>query len=500
MLTRESGKRLTMLLGMMAGMVSTAWSQLTPPSTWIQPTLNVQALATSNAELAKGSNQTGKKELVLSVTPGIGFQIKGAQSELLGHFQLEALRYVRATQSDRILPSGDARLKLEAVKDAVGFEASLTAAQVRADVTAQQAGQGNTANSYTDTTLHVAPYLRSRFDASTQAEVRLDRGLLKTTQNATTLTNPNGNEARRDAAMSDDVARVSRTPSPVGYQLEWRHRSERYQGDADPALEQREGRATVLLAPDPDVTLGLTFLHATDELKQRAFNDNALGYQIQWRPTERSQFQASTEERTYGRNWLVDLQHRWRSVTVGLNAERTATTYAREAGRPAVGVQPLTPPSAPTGAGTATDGLQPFDTGAQLRQAIQGRMIVMGRRNQLNVAAGLVKSSPLIIGSDGDLEAGPLRSRETYVDTQLTHQLTPDNSLTGGLRWGRVRALQAQTGEAVVSRDFVMRAAFNTKLTPNTTATMGLKRQITHNTPITSANETAGYVGLGHRF
>src|SRR5690606_27015342 len=133
-----------------------------PPRTHlIQPTLNVQATATSNSELARGGSQAGKSEMILSVIPGIGFQVRGAQSELVGQFQLEGLRYVRGTQSDRVLPSGDLRLKLEAVKDSIGVDTTLHAHQVRADTTAQQLSNTSAVNSYTDTTLHVMPYFRA---------------------------------------------------------------------------------------------------------------------------------------------------------------------------------------------------------------------------------------------------------------------------------------------------------------------------------------------------
>lgn len=488
---RERGLGLTMLFSMAMVTVLPAWSQAqtqtqTPtPTHSIQPTLNVQALATSNSELARGSSATGKKELVISVTPGIGFAFKGAQSELVGQFQLEGLRYVRATQPDRFLPSGDVRLKLEPVKDAVGVDATLRAAQVRASTTAQQVSPGNTANTYTDTTVHVAPYLRGRLDTNTMAEIRLDRGVLNRTQFTPPPPSSPADVSQGDAFTSEDRVRVLRKPTPMGYEVELLDKSQRYKGNAEPALAQREGSVAMLLAPDPELTVGFKVLRARLRQQGNELTDTSLGYQTQWRPTSRSMFQFETENRSYGRTWLADLQHRWRWVSAGIRAERLPTSYALEASRRGAGAQEPT---------------QPFDTGAQLRQAIQGRMIVMGRRNQMNLAAGLVKSASLFVSSSGDVTTGGRKSREHYFETELTHQLTPANSLTGGLRWARTWVTQAQTGESVLSRDFVMRAAINTKLTPDTTATMGLKRQITHNTQTTSANETAGYVGLGHRF
>lgn len=463
----------------------------------IQPTLDMQATATSNSELARGSSARGKKELILSVTPGVGFQMKGAQSELVGRFQLEGLRYVRGTQSDRILPSGDVRWSLEAVKDAIGLDSTLRAQQVRASTTAQQLGPASTDNSYTDTTLHLMPYMRGRVDANTIAEIRLDRGLLRSTENSAALSG----DAERDAYTSDDRIRLTRRPVPLGYEVQLLDRRDRYKGSPEPALAQREGSITLLMAPDPELNVGLKLLRARDSLQGQTFHNTSVGYQLQWRPTARTVFQAETENRSYGRTWMADLQHRWRRVSAGIRAERMATSYARESGRTVVTAPSLTPDTpVPGSIAGAPEPSQPFDTGAQLRQAIQGRVVIMGRRNQVNFAAGQIRSSSLIAAGSGGVATGGRSTREHYFETELTHQLTPRDSVSGGLRWGRSWTTQPLTGVGVLSRDFVMRAAFSTKLAPDTTATMGLKRQITHSDPVTSANETAGYVGLGHRF
>lgn len=471
------------------------------PVDFIQPTLNVQALTTSNSELARGGSASGKSETVITVTPGIAVQLKGAQSELAGQFQLDAVRYVRGTQSDRVLPSGDMRLKLEAVKDAVGLDASVRAARVRADTTALQATPTGTDNAYVDTTVHLAPYARGRLDANTLAEVRFDRGLLDSTQAGSVNNGLSANQ--RDAATSDDRVRLFRKPTPLGYEVQFHRQSERFRHSDAEALAQRDASVSVLLAPDPELTIGLKLLRAQDRIQGREFDNTSVGYQAEWRPTPRSFFQAQTEERSHGRAWMVDLQHRWRQLSLGIRADREATSFAREASRNAVTLPSLRPPSGPpTGAaGTPQEPPQPFDTGAQIRQGVQGRMTLMGRRNEINFSAGFIKTAALSVSGTGELTTtGGRRTREHYFETQLTHQLTPINSLSGGLRWGRMRATRPLTGEDVLSRDFIVRAALDTRLSPDTTATVGLKRQITHGSQATGANETAGYVGLGHRF
>ena len=450
---------------------SLALGQPAPPPIGIHPRLNVQAMGTSNADLARGSAQSGKKEMILSVIPGVDFQVKGALSEIVGQFEVQGIRYVRGTQEDALLPSGDARMKLEAVKDAVGVEATLRSFQARATTTARRAEATSTDDAYTDTTFHFAPYFRGRIDNNTHAEIRLDRGWLESTQRGAVAATD------RDARMTDDRIRLLRKPGPLGYEVQVWEKSERFQQDDTTALSQREASVSLLAMPDPEVSMGLKLARTDDQIRDESFQNTSVNLQGQWRPTARSLFQFETGQRSYGRTWLADAQHRWRRVSIGLRAERAITSYAREAGRQ----DRITP--------------EPFDTGAQLRQLIHGRMVLMGRRNQVNITGGFIKAATLTGNGAGDLVVGARRTREHYLETELIHQLTPIYKLTGSVRWGRT--WETQQGP---SRDFVVRAAVDTRLSPDTTATVGLKRQITHLNETSYGNETAGYVNLGHRF
>lgn len=498
--------------GLIALGVAQSWAQTS--STRVQTSLNVQATATHSTVPVAGAK--AGSDLLLSAVPAITITSKGANTQIDGQGQLNVLNYTRGTQPDRVLPSGDIRLRTSAGRGGPGLDLSATATQVRSTLTARPSDTPSTADSFTNTVIRISPFLDKELDSQTTASIRLDRTLLHTDEVGPGLI------PRPDSRLSNDVLRLSRRPSPLGYRFELRQQQTKVSGQADPSLDERLGRASALYAPSPEVELGLTIGRGSNRIAAQKITETIHGAQLQWRPTERTALKSEIEDRFYGRSWLVDASHRTPWLAFGLQADRNATTYASTIGNVGSGgslrtlYDALLTTRIPNEAerrravddmvtrrnlsGQVSTSGDVYDVAAQLRQSTSGRVALMGRRDVVIFAGGLVRTAPLSTGTAAPTLAASTRTKEYYFDAQVNHQLTTYSTVSTGLRWTRALTTPTDTGVVTLSRDFSWRASLNTTLSPHTTATMGLRRQLTHNPSTTTSDDAAMFVGLGHRF
>jgi uncharacterized protein (PEP-CTERM system associated) len=516
------GARLALSVSLLAtgwGAAAPAWAQ-SQPDTRLQAQVDVQAYATQSTNPPAGT--TKNKDLILTATPSFKVQSKGANTQIDGQWQWSAVNYVRDSQPDRILPSGSLNLRSLAGRSGLGLDASVAATQVKSTPLARQSDTPTTLDSYTDTTYRLSPFFDKELDSQTRASVRIDRSLLHSTQVDTNLA------ARPDSHVRNDVIKLDRQPTPLGYGLEWHQQQTKVSGQQDPSLDENLGRATALYAPMPEVNFGLSMGRGRNRIGAQSLTETIHGVQGQWRPTERSLLKGEVEDRYFGRSWRAEASHRTPWIALGLNTERDVSTYAQTIGNlnrsgtlsglyDALLTTRIPDPIARR---QAVDDMMTrrnlasqvsasgdvYDVDAQLRTATSGRLALMGRRDIVTFVAGLTRTAPLTADSSAAtaLTSTP-RTKEYFFDAQLNHQLTLRSSVATGLRWTRASSTPADgapvlASTAMQSRDFTWRASFNTTLSPETTATMGVKRQLTHNPSTTSSDESAMYVGLGHRF
>lgn len=498
--------------GLMALGASLSWAQT--QSTRVQASLNVQATAIHSTAPVAGVKPGS--DLILSAVPGISVTSKGVNTQIEAQGQLNALNYTRGTQPDRVLPSGDFRLRTGTGAGGPGLDASASVSQVRSTLAARPSDTPSTADSFTNTIIRVSPFWDKELDSQTTASVRLDRTVLHTDEVGPGLV------ARPDSHLSNDSLRLSRRPTPLGYRLEWHQQQTKVSGQADPSLNERIGRVTALYAPGPEVEMGLSVGRGSNRVAANTITETTHGAQLQWRPTDRTVLKSEVENRFYGRSWLVDASHRTPWLAFGLQADRTATTYASTIGNVANGgslrtlYDALLTTRIPNEAerrravddmvvrrnlsGQVSTSGDVYDVAAQLRQSTTGRVALMGRRDVVIFAGGLVRTGPLNTDTAAPSLIAGTRTKEYYFDAQVNHQLTTYSTVSTGLRWTRAWTTPTDTGAATLSRDFTWRASLNTTLSPQTTATMGLRRQLTHNPSTTTSDEAAMFVGLGHRF
>lgn len=488
-------------------------AQAQTQTTKIQPTLDLQVLATDNANVA--TNGPRQSDVITTATAGVNVKAKGANSTVEGQYRLSAVNYERNTQPDRILPSGALNLHTDIARQGIGLDANVASEQVQANFNATTSSTTpSTANTYTNTRYGLSPYISRALDGDTHVEARLGRNWLKSSQNSTALA------ARPNSYADDHRLLLTRKPTRIGYELDADYQTTHVSGQSDPSLTQKTGKASVLYALLPELEVGLIAGRESTQVLTRQLDDTVRGVRFQWQPSQRTVLKTRLEDRFFGKAWQVEATHRSPWLALGFNSSRQPETYTSSLGTWQAGsslqslydamlttriTNPVDRKNAvndliasrnlPTTVGATRDA---YDLGAVLRETTTGRLAIMGRRDVLTLAAGLNRSHPLLVDSSVSLLPPP-RTKEYFFDTQLNHRLTPLSTLSGGLRWSR--ALNTPEGQApILSRDFSWRATLNTALTSDATASMGFKHQISH-TPSTSTNdESSMFVGLGYRF
>lgn len=484
---REPGTGLVLTLGLLAAWWPAHAQSLAPQSaataqpaalpegtpqqtTQIVPTVDVLLTATNNAN-GTSSNTQPRKDVILSTAAGASFNVKGANSRAEGQWRFTSVKYARDSQPSRLLPSGLVDVHTDLYRKEAGIDASASADQVSSTV-GTKADANNTANTTTNTRLSLSPFFLRQFDGEASLLARLRRTWIHSVSNGSNAVDNQGTE-------DNHQLRWERRPVRLGYALEATYSKSPIFAPigsplGDSALTRKAATASLLYALTPDVALGPILGRESSEAQGQAFSGTVRGGQLRWQPNERTQLKATLKHGVFGREWELDASRKTPWTTFGLTSRRSAEATA--------------PASA-----TA------INLGAVTRETTSGRAVFTGRRDNINLSAGLTRTTPIERLTPVTVGGSPIqRTKEYFFDTEVTHKLTPQSNLTGGLRWSRGSTVTTDT--LTLSRDFIARVGLSTKLMTDTTATMGIKRQLTHNPSTNISSESAVYVGLGHRF
>ena len=450
----------------------------------IKSGVDITATATTNASQV---NQAPRKDLVFNVSPDVSISYGGTRSRIDGRLKVDNLHYTRNSQTGRTLPSGELILHSDLVDQWGGLEASVQTRQV-----ASPLDQSAIPSSYTTTKALIAPFIDHSFDSNTKLKAQFEKSIIKSsevTQSQAPIP---------DLRASQYSVRLERQPVPVGTSLEW-------------TAQDSEATTTNLLHrkytyKENAVRGGLSYalndqLHAgvilgRESIRQEAEeqSDAIRGITLDWHPSERAALNTRVERRFFGTGWKVDWNHRLPLFNWGFTSERTSSTYASSVGRPVL----------PTNDGQPATIAPSFSLAASLRQTFQGRMVFMGQRQSITLAGGMDKVASLPLGNNS-LTSGTT-TQERYVEALFNRRLTPLTSLNTSIRWTRssvdsvgtlVNPSIAQTGE---SSSVLWRGDFITKLSPQATATVGLRHQNSSGSQLYANDESAMYVGLGYHY
>jgi uncharacterized protein (PEP-CTERM system associated) len=480
----------------------------------ITPSLGLEAQATSNALASTGGR--GKKELITTTTPGLDFQLLGSRLEAQGQWRVAAIHFVRKSQPDRLLPTGQSTLRMTWPEAHSGIEATASAAQVQSTFLARAGATPSIGDTYTNVSAGISPYFHYRPTASTQVAGRFSRS------QTASIGEGAGLVVRPKALVLDDRLSWAHVQAPLGLTLIATHQSTQVQQQANPSLDDLALRLKAQYTFSPEWRAGASVGRSRVRVETQTLGDTPRGLTLAWTPTPRSAMQADWEHRYHGASWTVNLSHRMPWMAFSFFANQAPVTYASLLGSVSTSrsLSDLYSAMLTTRVPDETERQQlvnalmsrrqlsgqlpasgdVYDVQARMSQQTAGRLALMGRRDILTLAGGLNRSKPLSWDQASEALLTGNQTKEYYFDAQLNHQLTPDATLAVGARWTQASSYQLLTDTLTLSRDFSWRMNYNISLSPRTTATLGVRRQIAHNPSPSSSNETAGVVGVLHRF
>lgn len=452
----------------------------------VTPSLGVKFEHTDNVDgVSNDSDRTRQSEDIFTLNPALQLAIKGATTTVDGRFGLLVERRLQGTGSDRIAPDGLVLWRTALPDKGLGVEASLSARQANASISSVGSAPNSSSNTVTETRTHLSPFIERRLNERESVTARLTGSLLRT--------DPQNDLQRSTQTRSGgaQLAWISR-PAPFGYSLEADSLSERSRYDTPaqatgtPRIEERGEtqqtavRATLLYAWQQDLEMGLIAGAEQDHrrvtvlsgggrfVSERDFDGPFGGLLVTWRPSPRTSLTARHESRETGRNWRAGLEHRLRRTTFALVSEQTtvrnAPTLASTSGQ--ASTTTTAPAGSPEAASLATSTRNDISSAAlSLQRNTSLRVTYTGVRSTLNLTSGRFQARALL--SATGVMAGADRSR--YNAGSINYRLTPDTTASAGLRWSR-----AQDAFGVARREWLTNLGLGIRLSPRSNLDFGL--------------------------
>lgn len=470
--------------------------------------LSVQAVATAtdNGDGAPAGQE--RADLLFSLRPRIDVLRQGAGLQLRGSVEADMAASARGTRRDRILPIASVDAHANVVERLLFLDAAVDVRQVELDPYGVRAEYGSTRNARTAGSYRISPYVDFAMGPRTSFKARLDG---RTTRVAGTEDG--------DATTLRGSAKLDLRPEPVGASLEWLSEDDRYSASSQADLRIDRLLASLNWAVDADWVVGIAAGSERSKLAGASRSDSVVGLRTLWVPGPRTELAAAVDRRFFGTGWNLGLRHRTPRISVRLRFDREPM-MAGSVGTVGLAtfldsILTTRNPDIATRSGMVRDlaasrGLQSTLAGAstlsggyaQLRTASDLNWVYLGTRTTLTLS---VYGQTLRLLTRDDASAAlptavDADNRQRGASFGWNRRLSPLTSLDAGLAWSRIEGLGQRAGQ--VTREESVRASLVRNLSQRTSFSAGIMARRVHSsaTNVNSFDETAGFLGLGHRF
>jgi uncharacterized protein (PEP-CTERM system associated) len=498
------------LAGLLGGLGAT--TAMAQTRAWVvEPAVEVNGTATSNS--AYSSSLKGPADAIITVSPSLRVSGSGSHVRVNGQVQLDSVSYGRHTQPDRVLPQGAIESQVNLIERFLGVDASLTTRQTTSDPFAPQGDGSATTGRYTTTTARISPFIERDLTPELSLKARAD---VNRTHYDTTGT---GLASRPDGYAQHHSLRLARVPTPLGAAIEADYIRSGYSGYPSSELTQPIGRGVLSYALNEQLILSGIVGHESNQTQLNDRGGAIQGLRVDWHPNERVHLLSTVEHRFFGLGWDAVFTHRTPTYAGNLALKREITSSANSLTSVSSGGSLSTVlgeilktrfPNDNDRANEVRDVMNSrgltdrtntnrdlYALSVQLRQAAAARMVFMGRRDTVSFTFDLVKSTPQPWAADPLISALDQTNLQRGVEVEFNHRLTPLTSFDITARWAK----NSTPDSARSSTETTYRAGFNTRLSPQTTATIGVRQQQLDSSVLqTDVHESAMFLGLGHRF
>lgn len=470
--------------------------------------LSVQSSLTATDNGAGVAGGSERADLLLSVRPRVQFVRQGAGLQLRGALEADLVASTRGTRQDRILPIVSVDAQANVIDRLLFLEATMDVRQVEDNPFGARAEAGSTRNARTAGRYRVSPYLQIDTGPRSSLRARIDA---RTTRVAGTQ--------EGDATTTGTSVKFDVRPEPIGASVEWLTEDTDHASADETDVRIDRLLASVNYAINPEWIVGVAAGSERNLLAGDARTDRVFGLRSYWIPGPRTDFALAIDQRFFGKGWNLGLTHRTPRMTFRLRAERepvvagTAGTGGLESFLDAI-LTTRNPLAVARGAmvselvssrgmqgSLASASLAGADY-AQLRSAADLTWVYLGTRTSLTVSI-YGQTLRRLAREDGSAVAPGIAdadNRQRGASFGWNRKLTPVMSIDTGVGWSRIEGLVLRAGDR--TREGTLRANLVRNLTARTTASAGLlvRRVASNATNVSSFDETALFIGLGHRF
>lgn len=450
-----------------------------------------------------------RSDWVTRLTPSLRIIEKSAHTNLLGYVSFPTFLYARTgSENDRVDPQASLLGTWEMMERFLFLEGSVSVTQQYLSPFGPRPQDLTTAtqNRFTNETYRVTPYIKGA-GSDYSYELR-DHNIWS-----------NGDSSVVNGAYTNEVVGTfERDPRPFGWAVDIDRSKTKFKDQSPQLLEL--ARARGLYDFDPQVRIWLSAGYEHNDLLLETKSGPIYGIGARWRPTERSNLDASWEHRFFGSSYNFALENRTPLSVWSITAYRNITTYPQQlatlqSGDVAGALNQLFLSRVPDPAARQAlinqfildRGLPPFLSGpvnlytqqVTLQESFLATAGILGARNSVFLSAYRLRQQP--ISGSGNSVPDPLAgiNDNTQYGTNVifTHNLTPLVTFTGNLFALRTVDNTESGGR---TRQGGITASITSRVAPYTDVYGGIRYQVEHSTVTNDYNEMAVFVGVTHEF
>ena len=426
------------------------------------------------------------------IKPRLQISEKGGSTTLDGTIAAPILLYARTgAENNRVVPEVDLTGNAELYRKLFYVDGAIhVSQQYLSPFGARPQNLANaTDNRYTAQSYRISPYLQGEAGENLRYELR----------NNNIWANANASVATSNRSYTNEViGNVTREPRPLGWALDYT-RTETWFESQTPWLTEIE-RVNGLWRPDPQLELSLSGGYERNHFPLLDEAGPIYGAGFKWRPTDRTNLDASYEHRFFGGSYHVSFDHHTPLTVWTIRAFRDITTYPQQlANLPAGSNVPLLLDSIfrsrigdPQQRQSVIDQLisdrgipllldSPlvlFTQSVTLEESIVGTAGFIGARNVVLVTAFRSRHEP-VVGSEVPVGLLTAQNDNTQTGAQAvwTYKLTALYTLTTSGNWVRTVA-NGDSADRSTMRG--INAVVSAPLSPVTTVYAGARYPAPH--------------------
>lgn len=480
-------------------------------STYLNTGIDGSVTATNNANY--GFSADAKSDTIIDVRPYVAVRAEGARLRLYGTAALEAVKYLRDTQEQRIVPQVDLTGRLEAIERLFFIEAGVNASQTNIDPFGSRPASASNVNTLTTTQWRLSPYIEGVAGTDVRYLLRSDNSW---------TTSSGSDTASSDSYFGHHAIRFARDPRPLGWRFDAERTETRFEdaNAAQPAAISDSGRVEVNYALGPDLSAGVRAGAERNNFTAVRGWQSIYGVQMLWRPSERTELAGFWEDRYFGSSWRLGFGHRTPFVAWNFQSSRDVSTAPQalfdlpasaniSALLDSMFITRFPDPVARAKAvqdfidrqGLPTSTLAPVTLYASRLSIVTSNIASvawLGVRNTVSLAIYKTQTEDLVDSGGFALGTANVNNIQRGVAIGLSHVMTPSTNLSASASWSRISALEGFGDNDTKEAGLLVR--LNHRLAARTAGHLSLRLRRLESNVSSSSREVAAILGLNHVF